>query len=52
MDENTVFYMVDELKAQLAKQKAEKDAVISQKDAEIQHIREELARRGKTDDIR
>lgn len=52
MDENTVFYMVDELKAQLAKQKAEKDAVISQKDAEIQHLREELARRGKTDDIR
>lgn len=52
MDENTVFYMVDELKAQLAKQKAEKDAMISQKDAEIQHLREELAQRGKTDDIR
>lgn len=57
MDKNTVSYMVDELKAQLAKQKAEKDTVIfelsqkdaelSRKDAEIQYLREELARLGK-----
>lgn len=35
MDENTVSYMIDELKAQIIKQKEESDAVISQKDAMI-----------------
>ena len=35
MDENTVSYMIDELKAQIIKQKEESDAVISQKNAVI-----------------
>ena len=35
MDRNTERYMVDELKSQLARQKAENDAVISKKDAVI-----------------
>ena len=52
MDRNTERYMVDELKAQLARQKAENDAVISQKDAEIQRLREQLAQRENTDDLK
>ena len=35
MDKNTVSYMIDELMAQIIKQKEESDAVISQKDAVI-----------------
>ena len=38
MDRNTERYMVDELKSQLARQKAESDAVISEKDATISQL--------------
>lgn len=35
MEKNTVQYMVDKLKAQLVQQKAESNAALTQRDAEI-----------------
>lgn len=46
MDQNTVEYMIDELKAQISAQKdvlAQKDSALSQKDSEIEHLRTLLA---------
>lgn len=54
MDQNTVKYMIDELKAELSAQKAavlqkdselmQKDAVLLQKDSEIERLRTQLAK--------
>lgn len=47
MDENTVKYMIDELKAAISQKDAalfQKDAVLSQKDAEISQKEEEIER--------
>ena len=39
MDQNTVKYMIDELKAELS----QKDSELSQKDSEIERLRSQLA---------
>ena len=43
MDQNTVNYMIDELKAELSAQKAAYSAELSQKDSEIEKLRTQLA---------
>lgn len=48
MDDNTILYMVDEFKSEILYC----DEIISQKDAEIQRLREELAQHKNTDDLK
>lgn len=46
MDQNTVEYMIDELKAEISAQKdvlAQKDSALLQKDSEIEQLRTLLA---------